>query len=222
MLGSFCFIFGGIKNITYLCSMKINKLPYTHEDIISMLENSFVQSLSPLEYGKAIQTAVEQYISNKINSILEEPLLIDVSKDQELIKEFQYVNNGPGFDRLHLPSKKRVQIKLRQVDGKTPYSKQVHFENTRRHSVKNKNKSAVSGLVKYSVSEFDYVLIVLCHIVDGKRTHYTNWSYSLIESSKLEDVNNQGYCLSHIPSALLLENKYDNIYMLTNKIKNLL
>jgi hypothetical protein len=202
--------------------MKINELKYNHGDIISMLDNPFIQSLGPLEYGKAIQTAVEQYVSNTINSISEETLLVDVSKDLKLVKEFQYMNNGPGFDRLHLPTKKRIQIKLRQVNGKTPYSKQAHFENTRRQSVKNKNKSAESGLVRYSVDEFDYVLIVLCHIVNGERSHYTNWSYSLIESPKLEDVNNQGYCVSHIPSALLLEKKYDNIYMLTNKLKNLL
>ena len=202
--------------------MKINELHYTHKDVISMLENPFIQSLSPIEYGKAIQTAVEEYIGDTVNLISTKPILIDVSKNPQLVEEFQYANNGPGFDRLHLPSKKRVQIKLRQVDGKTPYSKQVHFENTRRQSVKNKNKSAISGLVKYSVSEFDYVLVVLCHIFNGTRTHYTNWSYSLIESYKLEDVNNQGYCLSHIPSALLLENKYDNIYMLTNKLKTLI
>jgi hypothetical protein len=201
--------------------MKINQLEYTHEDVISMLDNPFIQSLSPLEYGKAIQTAVEQYVSNIINSLADEILLIDVSKNNQLVVEYKYGNNGPGFDRLHLPTKKRIQIKLRQVDGKTPYSKQVHFENTRRHSAKNKNKSAESGLVKYSVSEFDYVLVVLCHIVDGVRGHYKNWSYSLVTSSELEDVNNEGYCLSHIPSALLLENKCDNIYMLTNRFKNL-
>jgi len=201
--------------------MKINQLEYTHKDVVSMLDNSFIQSLSPLEYGKAIQTAVEQYVTNTINSTANETLLIDVSKDNELIVEYNYGNNGPGFDRLHLPSKKRIQIKLRQVDGKTPYSRQVHFENTRRHSAKNKNKSAESGLVRYSVSEFDYVLVVLCHIVDGVRIYYTNWSYSLVPSSELEDVNNEGYCVSHIPSSLLLENKYDNIYMLTNKFKNL-
>ena len=201
--------------------MKINQLEYTHKDVISMLDNPFIQSLSPLEYGKAIQTAVEQYVTNTINSLAEETLLIDVSKDNQLMVEYNYGNNGPGFDRLHLPSKKRIQIKLRQVDGKTPYSRQAHFENTRRHSAKNKNKSAESGHVRYSVSEFDYVLVVLCHIVDGVRTHYTNWSYSLVTSSELEDVNNEGYCVSHIPSALLLENKYDNIYMLTNKFKNL-
>jgi hypothetical protein len=202
--------------------MKIKELKYSHEDVISMLENPFIQSLNPLEYGKAIQTAVEQYVTNTINSISEKNLLVDVAKDSKLVEEFQYVNNGPGFDRLHLPTKKKIQIKLRQVDGKTPYSKQAHFENTRRHSAKNKNKSAKSGHVRYSVSEFDYVLVVLCHIVNSERIHYTNWSYSLVESSKLEDVNIQGYCVSHIPSALLLENKYDNIYMLTNKLKTLL
>lgn len=202
--------------------MKIKELKYSHEDVISMLENPFIQSLNPLEYGKAIQTAVEQYVTNTINSISEKNLLVDVAKDPKLVEEFQYVNNGPGFDRLHLPTKKKIQIKLRQVDGKTPYSKQAHFENTRRHSAKNKNESAKSGLVRYSVSEFDYVLVILCHIVNSERIHYTNWSYSLVESSKLEDVNIQGYCVSHIPSALLLENKYDNIYMLTNKLKTLL
>jgi hypothetical protein len=201
--------------------MKIKQLNYTHSDLISYLDNPFAQSLGPLEYGKAIQTAVEQYVNNTINSIAGETLLVDVSKDTQLVEEYQYVNNGPGFDRLYLPTKKKIQIKFRQVDGKTPYSKQAHFENTRRHSAKNNNKSAESGHVRYSVSEFDYVLVVLCHIVDGVRTHYTNWSYSLVASSELEDVNNEGYCVSHIPSALLLENKYDNIYMLTNKFKNL-
>jgi hypothetical protein len=202
--------------------MKINKLKYTHEDVVSMLENPFIQSLGPLEYGKAIQTAIEQYVSNTLNLLSDEVLLVDVSQDQQLTEEYQYGNNGPGFDRLLLPSKKRVQIKLRQVDGKTPYSKQAHFENTRRHSKKNKNKSAESGHVRYSVDEFDYVLVVLCHIVNGERTHYTKWSYSLIESSKLEDVNNQGYCVGQIPSGLLFEKKYDDIYMLTNKLKTIL
>jgi hypothetical protein len=201
--------------------MKINQLKYTNEDVISMLDNPFIQSLEPLEYGKAIQTAVEQYVSNTINSLGDEILLMDISKDDQLVVEYKYSNNGPGFDRLHLPTKKRIQIKLRQVDGKTPYSKQAHFENTRRHSEKNKNRSSETGLIKYSISEFDYVLVVLCHIANGVRTHYTNWSYSLVSSSGLEDVNNIGYCLSHIPSALLLENKCDNIYMLTNRLKNL-
>lgn len=202
--------------------MKINQISFTHKDVVSALENPFIRSLSPLEYGKAVQTAVEEYVSYTINLIAEEILLFDISKNPELIQEYQYSNNGPGFDRIHLPTNKKIQIKLRQVDGKTAFSKQLHFENTRRHSIKNQNSSAESGLIRYKVSEFDYVLIVLCHIVDGQRKHYENWSYSLVNSNELEDVNNKGYCLPHIPSALLLENKYDNIYMLTNKLKKLL
>jgi hypothetical protein len=200
--------------------MEINPISFSYEDVVSALENPFIRSLSPLEYGKAIQTAVEEYVSHNINLNAKETLLVDVAKDPQMVVEYQYSNNGPGFDRLHLPSKKKIQIKLRQVNGKTPFSKQAHFENTRRHSIKNQNSSAESGLVRYAVSEFDYVLVALCHIVNGERKHYNEWSYSLISSSKLEDVNNKGYCLPHIPSALLLENKCDNIYMLTNKLKS--
>jgi hypothetical protein len=201
--------------------MKINPLSFDHKDVIDTLENKFICSLNPIDYGKAIQTAVEEYVTYMTNSISGETLLVDVTKSPQLVIDYLYENNGPGFDRLLLLNNKKIQIKLRQTDGKTPYSKQVHFENTRRHSVKNKNKSAESGHVRYAVSEFDYVLVVLCHIVKGERTHYTNWSYSLVSSKELEDVNIEGYCLPKIPSALLLKNKYDNIYMLTNKLKDL-
>jgi len=201
--------------------MKINNLTFTYEDVVSALENPFIRSLSPLEYGKAVQTAVEEFVTFNVNSIAQENILVDVSKDSELLVEYNYSNNGPGFDRLHIPTRKKIQIKLRQVDGLTPYTKQVHFENTRRHSEKNNNKSAESGHIRYSVSEFDYVLVVLCHIQNGERKHYKDWSYALVKSSELEDVNNKGYCLPHVPSYLLSENKYDNIYMLTNKLKNL-
>jgi hypothetical protein len=201
--------------------MKINPLSFDHNDVINTLENKFICSLNPIDYGKAIQTAVEEYVTYMVNFISEQTLLVDVAKNPQLIIDYLYANNGPGFDRLLVLGNKKIQIKLRQVDGKTPYSKQVHFENTRRHSVKNKNKSAESGHVRYAVPEFDYVLVVLCHIRDGERTHYTNWSYSLVSSKELEDVNNEGYCLPNIPSALLFKNKYDDIYMLTNKLKDL-
>lgn len=201
--------------------MKIDKLDFTINDVISALENPFICSLAPIEYGKAIQTAVEEYVGYMVNNIAGQTILDDISKNDELIKEFNYSNNGPGFDRLLSQIKKKVQIKFRQTDGKTPYSKQIHFENTRRHSDKHKNKSADTGLIRYGVSEFDYVIVVLCHIVNGKRKKYNEWSFSLVSSNELEDVNNIGFCLPKIPSCLLLENKYDNIYMLTNKLKEL-
>jgi hypothetical protein len=202
---------------------QIKQLDYGYEDIISILENPLIRSMSLLEYGKTIQTIVEHYLTCKINSIAGEKLLIDVSEDSELMKIFNYINNGPGFDRLLFGSNKKFQMKFRQVQGKTPYSRQVHFENTRRHSEKNNNDSAKSGHVRYSVSEFDICLVVLCQIVnDGIRPPYTDWKYSLVNSSDLEDVNTPGYCLPNIPSRLLLKGKCDNIYELTNKIKNII
>jgi len=202
--------------------MKINQKSFIYEDIVKLLENPFIQSLEPLEYGKAIQTAVEHYVTHQVNSIAESELLVDLTKNAILSKSFEYGNNGPGFDRLLQGNQKKIQIKLRQVYGVKPYTRQVHFENTRRQSEKNKNESSESGLVRYAVNEFDYVVVVLCHIVDGERKKYHDWSYSVIKSYDLEDVNIQGYCTRNISSALLMENKCDNIYMLTNKLKGLI
>jgi hypothetical protein len=201
--------------------MEIRNVDYSFEDVISALENPFIQNLKPIDFGKAIQSAVEEYIHYKVNEIADKQILFNLDKNPNLVEEFKYSNNGPGFDRLLLPVKKKIQIKFRQVNGKTPYSKQIHFENTRRLSEKNQNSSSNTGHVRYSINEFDYVLIVICHIEEGLRKKYKDWSYSLIKSEELEDVNNRGYCLPHVPSALLLENSYDNIYMLTTKLINL-
>ena len=202
--------------------MKINPKSFIYEDVVKLLENPFIQSLEPLEYGKAIQTAVEHYVTHQVNSIAKSELLVDLTKNAILSKSFEYGNNGPGFDRLLQGNQKKIQIKLRQVYGVTPYTRQVHFENTRRQSEKNKNESSESGLVRYAVNEFDYVVVVLCHIIDGERKKYHDWSYSVIKTYDLEDVNIQGYCTRNISSALLMENKCDNIYMLTNKLKGLI
>ena len=201
--------------------MEINPISFDYEDVVSALENPFIRSLSPIEYGKAVQTAVEEYVGYNVNLIGQEELLVDVAKDPQLMVEFQYANNGPGFDRLHVATKKKIQIKLRQVNGKTPYSKQVHFENTRRNSAKNQNSSAISGYVRYTVSEFDYVLVVLCHIVNGERKDHRDWSYALINSAELEDENNKGYCYPHIPSEVISKNYCENIHTLVERIKQL-
>jgi hypothetical protein len=195
---------------------------YTNTDIINALSNPFINSLSPLEYGKAVQSAVEEYVTFKVNEIAEKEILLDVSSNEDLIEEFNYKNNGPGFDRLISDSKKRIQIKFRQVDGTEPWSRQVHFENTRRHSKKNNNSSSKSGLVCYSVSEFDYIILVLCHIKDGVRQNFHEWSFSLILVEDLEDVNNPGYCLPKIPSQIILRNYLENIYLLTESLKQII
>lgn len=201
--------------------MKVKPKNYTYSDIIEYIDNPYTQSLDPLGYGKSVQNAVEDYITYNVNLIAGKEILVDVAKDPKLTEQYKYSNNGPGFDRILLPNYLKIQKKFRQVDGKTPYSNQVHFENTRRHSDKNRNESAVSGHVRYSVSEFDYVIVVLCHIVNEERPDYKDWSYSLVPTSELEDVNYKGYCLPNIPSSVLLKNKCENIYLLTSKLLSL-
>lgn len=198
--------------------MKIKEKTYTNSDILIALNNPFINSLSPLEYGKAIQSAVEEYVTFKVNEIAEQQILLDVMSSKNLIEEYDYQNNGPGFDRLLVKPKKRLQIKFRQIDGVEPWSRQVHFENTRRHSKKNQNSSSQNGLVCYSINEFDYVILVLCHIKNGERQNFLNWSFSLIPVQQIQDVNNVGYCLPKIPSNVIFENYLKDIYLLTQSL----
>lgn len=154
-----------------------------------------------------------------VNKLAGADLLINLDYKSELHEEFNYGNNGPGFDRLHFPTKKRIQIKFRQTKGTTPYSRQLDIETTRRKSNKNINKSE-TGHVSYSTDEFDYILFVISHNLDG-RPHFKNWNYSLVPATELEDVNKKGNLVTKVHPALLSENKCDNIYMLTDKLKNL-
>jgi hypothetical protein len=198
-----------------------NKKKYTIKDVIEILENKFFNTLKPIDYGKAIQTAAESYVELKVNEISEDNLIIDVTENDELIQKYEYINNGPGFDRLLLKNNLRLQIKFRQVEGLTPYSRQTHFSNTRRHSKKNKGNGDSTGNIVYRCDEFDYVLVILCHIKGKVRTKFDKWSFSLIPAYELVDVNNIEYCSPNISSDKLYKYKLDNIYMLTEKLKTL-
>jgi hypothetical protein len=198
-----------------------NKNKYTIDDIIAILENKFINTLKPVDYGKAIQSAAESYVELKVNEILGENCIIDVTENDDLIEKYNYVNNGPGFDRLVTQSNTRLQIKFRQVEGVHPYSRQTHFSNTRRHSKKNKGNGDSTGNIAYRCDEFDYVLVVLCHIKNKVRTTFDKWCFSLIPTCELVDVNNTEYCSPNISSDKLYKYKLDDIYMLTKKLKSL-
>jgi hypothetical protein len=190
---------------------------YTEKDIISILENPFICQLSNTEYGKMVQSAAEEYIEIKVNQISKEKVLLKVNSSHQLTEQYDYHNNGPGFDRL-TKNGGRIQIKFRQVSGKTPYTQQTHFSNTRRHSKKNKGYGDKTGMITYRKDEFDFVLVILCHIKDGFRTEHKKWSFSLIPNHELIDVNNSSFLLPNIPSDKLYKYKCDDIYMLTNKL----
>lgn len=193
---------------------------YSIKDVIDILENPFINGLPNIDYGKMIQCAAEEYVEFKVNEISGEQLFINPNSDKKLIETFNYANNGAGFDRV-LKNCFRTQIKFRQVDGKTPFSRATHFSNTRRHSKKHIGKSDSTGLISYGKDEFDYVLVILCHVVDDVRVNYQNWAFSIIPSHELVDVNNNMFLLPNIPSEILYKYKCDDIYMLTEKLREL-
>ena len=196
----------------------------TLSETLELLNTPYLSTLSNIDYGKTVQKAAEDYVCLFVESNGDTIHLLDLERESNVLQEeYQYYNNGAGFDRLLVPQKKKIQIKFRQVDGKTPFSKQTHFSNTRRHSSKNKGKGDETGTISYSDKEMDYVLVILCHRKKNNSDNLNpkNWSFSLIPVQELVDVNRDGFLLNHIPSETLYKNKCDNIYMLTKKLEQI-
>ena len=173
-------------------------------DARALLENGIIQSMSVIDWGKAMARA---------NEIIQRDLLrhrnlkaYDPELDADCPK-VDHANNSPGFDiLLELDDGKliKIQSKLRQVKGKTDFSHQIHFETTRRHSKKNEGDSSSTGHVAYSPNEFDYVLISLVNIANGleNRNSVDKWSFSFIPVHEL--VNKEkNCCVTQISAALL-------------------
>ena len=81
----------------------------------------------------------------------------------------------------------RIQSKLRQVHGLTPFSTLVSIETTRRQCKKNHGQVS-NGLVCYGLDEFDYLLVSLVHDKSNRQDPST-WSFSMIPVSELIDGN---------------------------------
>ena len=112
-----------------------------HSEARSLLQNGIIQSMSVIDWGKAMA---------RVNEIIQRDLLrhnglkaYDPELDADCPK-VDHANNSPGSDILvELNDGKLIKVKskLRQVKGKTDFSQQVHFETTRRHSKKNEGES---------------------------------------------------------------------------------
>ena len=184
--------------------------------ITDFISNPMINVLSKIDYGKTIAPINERYIKHSLDK---ENLLHD-EEDKDELKNIgiDTSNNGPGFDLYYKLKNKRIQTKFRSVDGVTPFSRQVHFENTRRKSEKNNNSGSKTGHVCYSINEFDYVIVTICHLVGGVRPSYKEWKFCLIPVSELEDTCNIGFCLPHIPANVLRKNACDSIEELKAKL----
>jgi len=178
-----------------------------------LIENKIIQNMTVIDWGKAMA---------RCNEIIQIDILRSIGikaydpETDEDCPEISTSNNSPGFDAIVKNSEGkiyRLQSKLRQVTGVTDFSRNTHFETTRRHSKKNEGPASSSGHVAYGIDEFDYVMVSLVNVgKDGKlkknRNNVDNWSFSLIPVEALIDKE-RGCCFNNISSNTLEKYKFD-------------
>lgn len=102
------------------------------------------------------------------------------------------------YDRLTMNGKK-LQVKYRG-------GKELHMEQTRRTTGKNEHNGAKNGQVRYTINDFDVVLII---IPDNNFTSIDYWEYLAIPISELEDPKMPGYCVGRVPAHI--KKKYTGV-----------
>ena len=199
------------------------------KDISNMITNKFIARMEPINWGKTMAIANEYIGRDLITSLANVKVVhteecVDGSEGGILLEKMNIdtSNNGSGFDTIVLANGKRIQCKLRQVKGVTPYSQQTHFDNTRRTTGQNNGVEGggESGHVRYGSDEFDYVLVSLvkCYEDYSVRTDLNKWNFAFIPISDLVDTNLSDFCLPHIPSEVLEKNKIETDDDWKNKV----
>lgn len=197
----------GIKVLKKEHSLDLNTV-IENKELIYFLSMGWVKTLSIIDWGKSVSIP-NQYIGRDIlNKHMPEGFSAYTTDDSEC-PEIDTSNNSPGFDliiKCPTGSLKRVQSKLRQVSGVTPFSQQIGIETTRRNSKKNVNKNH-TGHVCYSVDEFDYILVSAVHVKNGTENRHdiNKWWFSLVPVEELIDKI-RGCCVTSIKPKIL--NKY--------------
>lgn len=151
---------------------------------LSFLKNERVMNLDTCSWGRIV-------------SCVNENIQIEVLKKQYPNSKIEIVVGKP-YDIL-IDDTIRIQCKLRQTNGSTPFSKQIYIETTRRICDKNLDCSQ-TGHVMYADDEFDFIMISLVH-KELDRSNPNNWSFTCIPVSEL--MNGSNYLPSHIPARIL-------------------
>jgi hypothetical protein len=176
-----------------------------------LLFNKRILSLKRIDWGKIVGQ-INQYIQKNILEYMLKDYGYSVytSDNNDLPGIIDVKNNSPGFDIIIVsPENKifKIQSKLRQVNGLTDYSQQIHFETTRRNSKKNEYRNH-TGHICYSLDEFDFVFVSLINDKHNRINKIKNcnlWSYTLIPIKCLKDEK-KNCCVSKISPDILEKN----------------
>ena len=175
-----------------------------------LLNNRRICNMSRIDWGKTMSISNQYIHRNILRQMLNKYGYNVYSTDDDNIPaSVKTKNNSPGFDLIIItPENKhlRVQSKLRQVNGIHAYSKQTHFETTRRNCNENK-KLNHTGHVCYSLDEFDFVMISLVNDRNNRETvkDCDTWTYCFIPLNEVKDTEHN-CCMSKISPHVLKKN----------------
>lgn len=105
--------------------------------------------------------------------------------------DFNSDANASGYDLITTDNILKIQSKLRATD--------IHLEQTRRKSAKNKNSSD-TGHVRYSVGEADIYVFSRPDVNDY--LNINKWEYIAIPESALIDPKNPKYLRPRVPKSI--------------------
>lgn len=192
-------------NIIREYKTKINLENIIDEEDKELINNKRINNMRRIDWSKTLAVSNQYIQKNILTEILTKYNYKVYSVDDDNLPTSINKNNCKGYDLLVSKNNQiyRIQSKLRQVNGTTHFSQQIHFETTRRNCKANKNKMK-TGHVSYSIDEFDFVFITLVNDKLYNRKDYNNWKFSFIPTSKLQDENND-FLVTSIKSHILEE-----------------
>jgi hypothetical protein len=156
----------------------------TPTPVLQLLQNEIVKNACNQEWGRLAASA---------NEWVHEAMLQALGYNAQIV-------HGEPYDILANESI-RIQSKLRQVHGASPWSKAVYLETTRRVCQKNYNAD-LTGHVAYHCDEFDFLLVSLVHEQET-RDQPNTWFFSLIPQHALINPRNPQCLVTSVSPEIL-------------------
>lgn len=147
------------------------------------------------DLGKSLADANEYIQRDYLNQL--SPLQF-MRREDYMLEKNMTDKNGMSWDLIYEDDKVTItgQSKFRGA--------QLHLEQTRRSSEKNKD-AYVNGHVRYSIGESDFYFFTLPH--EQYDTH-ENWEFLAIPEKELEDPERPGYIVGTV--SMEIQNRYRN------------
>jgi hypothetical protein len=143
-----------------------------------------VKEKNTREVGKSRQYGAEYLVQDEINQASIMPPVFRQAQLPSLIKNYDH--NESGYDLMEVKWGYKIQTKYRG-------GKDIHLEQTRRSSTKNKGAASQTGHVVYSTGEFDVLVVV--RPAEMRNDLNLKEDLLVIDANDLIDLKNPGFLL---------------------------